>query len=389
MMQTDISIAFSTNIAPLYVKPLWQKLANAPGFRCTFISAKEVHKGIAVVNPDEFLQKHTNTRWEFVKNIYAGKALIYQKGLVSKIYKSDFDAYVFLGEMYSLSTWISAIICRMRRKPVFFWGHGFYGNEGFLKKTARTLFYKLANFHFLYNDRARELMIQIGFDATKIITVYNSLDYDLHKQLYEERDEAKLAALKKKLFPATSDWPVLLFIGRLTKEKKIYLLFEALQQQKKQGHDFNVLIVGNGEDRYNLESLAMQQGLDERICFYGACYDDRENASLIMLSNCCVSPGNVGLTAIHCMSLGVPVITHNNYGNQGPEVEAVMNGKTGFLFEEYNSISLSSCIDHFNDNEAKDRMAGNCIGIVESKFNPQNQFRIILESILRAIEQNR
>jgi len=134
MMQTDISIAFSTNIAPLYVKPLWQKLADATGFRCTFISAKEGHKGIVVVNPADFLEKHKNTRWEFVKNIYAGKALIYQKGLVNKVYKNDFDAYVFLGEMYSLSTWIAAIICRIRRKPVFFWGHGYYGNEGFLKK---------------------------------------------------------------------------------------------------------------------------------------------------------------------------------------------------------------------------------------------------------------
>jgi len=89
------------------------------------------------------------------------------------------------------------------------------------------------------------------------------------------------------------------------------------------------------------------------------------------------------------MALGVPVITHNNYGNQGPEVEAVINGKTGFLFEEDDSSSLSSCVDYFKRNEARDTMAKDCIEIIETKFNPENQFRVISESILGAVAQNR
>ena len=41
-----------------------------------------------------------------------------------------------------------------------------------------------------------------------------------------------------------------------------------------------------------------------------------------------VSPDKVGLTAIHSMAYGRPVITHDNMDRQGPEVEAVIPGRT-------------------------------------------------------------
>ena len=64
-------------------------------------------------------------------------------------------------------------------------------------------------------------MIDSGFDPNRVFTVYNSLDYYLHTKLYEERNLNELEKLKSELFPDNSTLPVVIFIGRLTEEKKI------------------------------------------------------------------------------------------------------------------------------------------------------------------------
>ena len=43
---------------------------------------------------------------------------------------------------------------------------------------------------------------------------------------------------------------------------------------------------------------------------------------------------NVGLTAIHSLSFGTPVLTHNNFDNQMPEVQAINEGENGGFFIE-------------------------------------------------------
>ncbi|MBK7132480.1 MAG: glycosyltransferase [Bacteroidales bacterium] len=177
-------------------------------------------------------------------------------------------------------------------------------------------------------------MIESGFNPNKVHTVYNSLDFNYHKKLFDERNESELGEIKKKLFKSRSNLPIVLFIGRLTSEKKISYLLDSISLCKHRGNDFNCLIVGEGEELEYLKNHAKLQGILESVCFYGSSYEEKINAKLIMLSDCCVSPGNVGLTAIHSLSMGTPVITHDNMYNQGPEVEAIIQDKTGLLFRE-------------------------------------------------------
>ena len=370
-------------MAPLYVRPLWDKFVTSNDIKFTLISSDKGYEGIKTINPNDRTSKNKALflDWRFVKNIYLRNALIYQVGVVKNIFKNEFDIYVFSGEMYTISTWVAALICRFRNKPVFFWGHGYYGNEGIFKKNIRLFFYKIAHYHFLYGNRARSLLINFGFSSERLFTVYNSLKYDELKKLYENRNLKELSDLKKCIFPLGVDYQTLLFIGRLTKKKKLYLLIDALYLQKKQGNILNCIFVGDGEEKELLFELVEKYKLSDNICFYGACYDDLESANLIMLADCCVSPGNVGLTAIHCMSLGTPVITHSNLNNQMPEVEAIVENETGFFFEEDNVESLSMAINHFTDKNQKQKMEVACLNIINHHFNPLNQFNIISNAV--------
>ena len=58
-----------------------------------------------------------------------------------------------------------------------------------------------------------------------------------------------------------------------------------------------------------------------------------------------VSPGNTGLNAVHALSYGTPVGTHNNFNNQMPEAAIIEDKMTGFFFNEDDSEDLSLKID--------------------------------------------
>ncbi len=382
-MYKKITVGIFTNMAPLYVRPLWDKLVDCNDIKYTFISSVNGHEGIKTIDPAEFLSESNpmHPDWQFVKNIYIGNVLIYQVGLIRKVLQNELDIYVFLGDMYNISTWVASVICKIHKKPVLFWGHGYYGNEGFLKKNIRLFFYRIANYHFLYGNRERNLLIELGFKAERLFTVYNSLDYTTHKQIYDNRSIQELIELKKSFFPWSAEYPTLLFIGRLTKQKKLSLLLDAIQLQKEKGNRVNCIVIGDGHEKEELIDIVKKLKLEDWVHFHSSCYDDIHTAKLIMLADCCVSPGNIGLTAIHCLSLGTPVITHNNFSNQMPEVESVINNQTGFFFEENNVESLSEAIDNFLNSNQKQRMEAACLNIIREKFNPQNQCNIISAAI--------
>ena len=379
--------AIFTNIAPLYSRALWYELTSSKDVEYTFYSSREGFSGIKTINIDESktINEEGNLNWLFLKNIFIGNILIYQSGIISKCLRTDFDAYILYGEMHNISNWVAALICKVRKKPLLFWGHGLYGNEKNIKKVLRILYYKIADYHLVYGNRSRSIMIDSGFRSNKVFTVYNSLDFDNHRLLYQKKNVNDLEKQKQKLFPLDSKLPVIIFIGRLTKEKKISNLIEAISLSKNKGYKYNCLIVGGGDELETLKHLSESLGIRDSVCFYGPSYDENINSKFIMLSESCVSPGNVGLTAIHSLSLGTPVITHGNILNQGPEVESVIQNVTGLYFEENNVASLSDVIDDMILNKKKIKMETTCIEQVTKYWNPKNQVAIfdlvVLDSI--------
>ena len=98
----------------------------------------------------------------------------------------------------------------------------------------------------------------------------------------------------------------------------------------------------------------------------------------------CVSPGNIGLTAIHSLTYGTPAITHNNFSNQMPEFEAIQDGFTGSFFEENDINSLKLSIQKWLSKHPikNDELIKNCYSIIDRYYNPQYQIKL-LKSILK------
>ena len=139
-----------------------------------------------------------------------------------------------------------------------------------------------------------------------------------------------------------------------------------------------------------LEEMVELNGLKDAVWFYGACYDEKTNAELIYNADVCVSPGNVGLTAMHCLMFGCPVITHNNFAMQMPEFESINNGVTGSFFNENDIDSLAGAIRNWfvakGNQRGEVRIA--CYKEIDDNWTPDFEMNV-LEQVLKQYDNNK
>jgi len=384
-MQT---IYLFTNIPSHYRQALWTKLLEDTNNEYHFVFGGGAVTGIKEIDfeREDFLPYKSRlhrvknfpykSRLHRVKNFwYKGHVLYWQKGVISRCFRTKMDSAIFVGDMYCLATWIAAIICRIRNIKVVFWGHGFYGNEGKIKLFLRKMFYRLAHKHLLYERRAKQLMIENGFNPDSLYVVFNSLDYNEHVRLRQQYQTID----KRHTFPFFNnpELPVLVFIGRLTPVKNLDLLMHAVNAINAQSAKVNLLVIGDGPEKQRLQEFGKRGVNDGFYHFTGACYDERQIGLYLSASDLCVSPGNVGLTAVHSLSFGTPVATHSNFANQMPEVGAITEGYNGFLFEENNSTDLKDKIQSWLSIDVpRDKIKNQCFEVIDNYYNPNYQLTV-------------
>lgn len=364
-----------TNIASHYRKNLLEKLVDSKNFEFHFLYGSNASLKIKEIDFHSSAFVKNKNQLHRLRNIwFKGNILIWQSNVISNCLKKEFHTGIFLGEFQVISTWIAAFICKLRGIQVVYWTHGLYGNETFWKKTLRVLFYKTADKLLLYENRGKQLLINEGIHKDKIEVIYNSLDYDTHLKI---RNSIEPSSIYLNHFKNNN--PTIIFIGRLTKFKKLDFLLKGQQLLKKNGTTINVVFVGDGEEKDTLEKYVVENKLATNVWFYGACYNEEKIAELIYNADLCVSPGNVGLTAIHSLSFGTPVCTHNNFYNQMPEVEVVKEGVTGTFFKENDIDDLVNSIQSWlnNKSRSRDKIREKCYQIIDCNYNPIYQVKII------------
>ena len=312
-----------------------------------------------------------------VRNKYLGKTNIYyQVGVIKKTRKYK----IIINDLgiLSITAWFLLIIARFRGQRVYNWDHGYYGKEGRLKKLLKSIYFGLAEGALLYGNYARDLMIKEGFDGRKLHVIHNSLNYEAHVSL---REQIKETPIYSQHFNNTD--PNLIFVGRLTSVKKLDMILEAMALNKEKGRNYNLTLIGGGEVQELLEKNTNRLGLKDNVWFYGPCYDEKVLSELIYNADLCVSPGNVGLTAIHSLVFGTPVLTHNNFTLQMPEFESVKEGVTGTFFEHNNVRSLSEAIDIWFDSHKDDRefVRERCYAEIDESWTPQYQINVIKKAL--------
>ncbi len=297
----------------------------------------------------------------------------WQKGAFAQIFK-PYDQYIITGEPNILSNWCILIIGRLLGKKVHAWSHGIKGDPETKYKFIAFYFFKLCSTVLLYGNHSRNVMLSQGFSEKKLICIYNSLDYKTQKKV---REKLTLTNIFSKKFG--NDWPVIIYIGRIQKSKKLEVLAEVTHRLKTKGQNTNLVFIGkNIESENSVQKKVAELGIEDRVWFYGPSYNEEEIGELIFNSDVCVSPGPLGLTALHSMVYGTPVVTNDNFVKQMPEHEAILDGVTGSFFEENNFEDLLSKINFWVSRKgiAREETRSSAYEIIDTKFNPFNQIAI-------------
>lgn len=308
-------------------------------------------------------------------HIQRSHGLSWQKGAV-RLLRRQYTHYILLGDTRSVSTWLFLLLSWFYpKKKVYLWTHGWYGKESRLERVMKKVFFRLPNGGiFLYGNYARELMIKEGFDGSKLHTIHNSLDYERQLAI---RETLTTKTVYSEHFENNS--PVLAFIGRLTPVKKLDMILDALEICRKQGNNYNLVIIGTGTQENALKEKVESLGFQKQVWFYGPCYEESQIGELIYNADLCVSPGNVGLTAMHSLVYGTPVLTHNDFPHQMPEFEAIRQDATGAFFKYGDVASLAREIMAWFDKHGDDRqqIRENCFKEIDTQWTPQFQLSVI------------
>ncbi|SHE49651.1 Glycosyltransferase involved in cell wall bisynthesis [Microbulbifer donghaiensis] len=327
------------------------------------------------MDPDE-----GGIRWQKIRSFYFRNICFWQTGLQRLAFSRKFRVIVYWGEAHRVSTWLSATIAKSFGKKVVFWTHGIYGNEGRLKKIIRTCFYRLADTILLYSEHGRQELVSAGIPAERLHVINNSLDVSAQLEVLNSIDDAYVEKVKRGFCEAPER--LLVFIGRLEPQKCLHLLIHAVARLRKRGSPVKALLIGDGIERSALSQLAMQLGVENDILFYGECYDDAVIVPLLAVSDICVSPGEVGLTAMHALVCGTPVISHDDFPNQMPEFEAIKVGKSGAFYRRGDVEDLvkriSTCLADIDSGRITPE---SCREQILSSYTPEFQRSVFYRAI--------
>ena len=357
------------NYPPLYRQSIYKEIDCT--FNCQFCFGREVEgtKNSGIKKLDFSIFKKMPVEFD---NVMLFGRYLWRRKLLRMAF-SDADTFLVTGD-FCWTYLPFLILCKMMGKRVFAWGHGEKSNKRKAWKFEKYIYHWIDGY-FTYGNGGRKRLMEFGIPGEKIHVIYNSLvkhvDGNANKSLKNE--------VIKDYFNNTL--PTILFIGRLTPQKKLFQLIDMMVKHSSEGVEYNLLIIGDGPEKQALQSLASRNSLSDRIWFYGECYDESTLNSLIYNSDLCVSPGNVGLTALHAMQYGVPVASHDDFETQMPEYETIIPYKTGVLFEKDNIVSMtehvSDWIQNYSRPDQREATRQECYLVINTYFNSSYQIELL------------
>ncbi len=359
-------------ILPHYRKDVFRILSEYDRFDMYYM-AGENYQGIKGISPaNSIISKHRSFS-------LLGHRFYYLKESISNIKKIKPDVIICTGIDFHLIHTV-LIFFRFRifgKKRFYWWSHATAGKQGKTGYLLRKFVYKKSSGVMAYNQSGRKTLQEMGIGETRIAVVNNSINNEDYGFLNYDPDKKA----RKEAF-------TILYSGRVTKAKKVDLLIKALGIAKKKGlNEFKCYIIGEGEIE-RLRQLAEENNIKNEIVFTDARYG-KENHEFFLQSDLFVYPGGIGLSIVHAMSFGLPVITTNNTADQFPEFELLVPGVNGDLFTDNSEMDLAGKIITWKSIMSKkgDQISKACIQrIKDMEYLPDKQAEKVIDFLMQTYE---
>lgn len=232
------------------------------------------------------------------------------------------------------------------------------------RKTGTTVIYTAHGFHFFKGASLVNWLVYFPVEwllapLTDVLITINREDFDRAKRRLKAKkvvyipgvgidttrfrgNEDKGAALRRELEIPESD-AVLLSVGDLNKNKNHRAVLEALSGMENR--NLYYVVCGRGPLKEELEALAREKGLGDRVRFMGYRNDI---PAFYAMADVFVFPSfreGLSVSVMEAMASGLPVVCSRIRGN----TDMVEDGVNGYLMEPGNPDSIAGALRRLED----------------------------------------
>ena len=211
-----------------------------------------------------------------------------------------------------------------------------YVNHGYFEKPSKKIVEHLTKFYC--DTTAKEIIVPTN-KTYKLLKDKYKIEKNIHivptgieveRFFLENIDMKLLSSLKRKLKKKKKDY-VIIFVGRLAKEKNVEFLLESQKKLVQENTNIKLIIVGDGPDKEKYEDIASNLDISDNVIFTGKIPWD-EIQYYYHLSNFFVTASKTetqGLTVVEAMASSVVPLVINDEAFDG----TVTNQINGLVFE--------------------------------------------------------
>ena len=262
---------------------------------------------------------------------------------------------------HQYSPWVYGVIAAtLTKAKVIFTEHGrFYPDYGTWKrKLVNPLLSACTNSVTAISAATKQALVKYeNIKTNKVAVVYNGI-----KPLEAQSDATK--ELKKSL-GLQQDTLVFGTIARFDPIKNHMMMLEAFSKVLLDSPNSVLVIVGDGEERGNIERKIQQLGISDKVILPG--YQSNPSLFLNAMDVYLLSSFSEGtsMTLLEAMSLAKPCVVTDVGGN--PEV--IDNCVNGYVVKNDDAAAFAQAMSKLTESTVRSKMGALALDIFDAKFN--------------------
>jgi glycosyltransferase involved in cell wall biosynthesis len=208
------------------------------------------------------------------------------------------------------------------------------------------------------SESSKKDVVRLGIPAERIGVIPPGTDLEFFKPAASRKPqeigqvESGKSQVRTSPFPLSPSpfVPVILHVGRLKRYKATDHLLRAARVLKDNGHRFEVVIVGSGDDEPRLKAISQKLGLDDTVQFAGFVSEAeklRWYQEATVLTENSVKEG-WGLIVLEANACGTPVVVARSPGL----VDSSRDGVNGLMYDYGDVPALAEKLERLLTDEA-------------------------------------
>lgn len=277
---------------------------------------------------------------------------------------------------------IGLIVSRYLGLPIVSTCHGYISTDWRLSFYNRldTFLLRYFNRVIAVSESMRADLIERGVAEDKIQVVANAVLVESRSDSAQNRREIRLR------LGIEPDEFVFGYIGRLSEEKGLGYLIEALKGWEPKDFRWRLVLVGDGPNRSPLEDAVRSHELTERVFFAGF---QPDTAAWYPAMDAFVLPSlteGTPMALLEAMAIGLPVIATS----VGGVPALVSNGENGILVPPSDPSSLQGAMQSIaRDGDLRRRLCSRALDLIRRDYNVPDWIRNVTEIYATTLQEAR